>query len=165
MGMWKNWAVAGIAAAVVMGPAAAQVKRAGEVVNSPAVLPVTLPNGTYITPGVFVQIDKTGTAIDATNPLPVTVILPQVTAISRSGIFGTTATQLMPANPTRRFIQVQVQNSATCYISGLSAATADQNSLLLPGGGQLFESSTHVTSGAISIICSAASTPVYAREG
>lgn len=121
--------------------------------------------GAYIPCVPVVPVDKTGTAIDAANPLPVTVVLPQVTATSRSGIFGTTATQLMPANPSRRFIQVQVQNSATCYISGLSAATADQNSLLLPGGGQLFESSTHVTSGAISIICSAASTPVYAREG
>ena len=115
--------------------------------------------------GASALVDKNGAPIDAVNPLQVTAVLPQITAISRSGLFGTTAAQLMPANPSRRFIQVQVQNSATCYISGISAATADQNSLLLPGGGQLFESSTHVTTGAISIICTAASTPVYAREG
>lgn len=121
--------------------------------------------GSYMPCTPVVQVDKTGTAYDASNPPSVISVLPQIVSTSRSGVFGTTAAQLMPANPTRRFIQVQVQNSATCYISGLATATADQNSLLLPGGGQLFESSTHVTTGAISIICTAASTPVYAREG
>jgi len=121
--------------------------------------------GRTIPGGAGTLVDKTGAAYDIANPVPVTAVLPQIVSTSRSGVFGTTAAQLMPANPTRRFIQVQVQNSATCYISGLATATADQNSLLLPGGGQLFESSTHVTTGAISIICTAASTPVYAREG
>ena len=41
-------------------PAFAQVKRAAEVVNSPAVVPLTLPNGTYITPSVSIQIDQKG---------------------------------------------------------------------------------------------------------
>jgi len=129
--------------------------------------PKIISPSTIVPPAGAAFTDSSGETRIAspTSPLPVTAVLPQITATSRSGLFGTTAAQLMPANPSRRFIQVQVQNSATCYISGLSTATADQNSLLLPGGGQLFESSTHVTTGAISIICTAASTPVYAREG
>lgn len=41
-------------------PATAQVKRAGSVVNSPAVVEITLPDGSYITPPAFVPTDATG---------------------------------------------------------------------------------------------------------
>ncbi|QPT09724.1 hypothetical protein [Sphingomonas paucimobilis] len=40
--------------------ATAQVKRAGSVVNSPAAVEITLPDGSYITPPAFVPLDTTG---------------------------------------------------------------------------------------------------------
>ena len=49
---------AALALAAVAAPAAAQVKRAGAVINSPAVMPITLPDGSYITPPVTVMVDK-----------------------------------------------------------------------------------------------------------
>ncbi len=60
MRMSKRLLCAVVALAAVAAPAIAQVKRAGEVVNSPAVVALTLPNGTYITPGALVQIDQRG---------------------------------------------------------------------------------------------------------
>jgi hypothetical protein len=105
-------------------------------------------------------LPQAGAAIQATS------YLPQAITTARSGLFGTTASQLMPTNGNRHFIVVQVQSaSASCYIrGGGSTATADQNSLLIAAGAY-FEPSTHIGTGAISIICTGASTPVYAVEG
>ncbi|QPT08571.1 hypothetical protein [Sphingomonas paucimobilis] len=48
------------AMALLAAPASAQVKRAAAVVNQPAVVEVTLQDGTTITPPGFVPLDATG---------------------------------------------------------------------------------------------------------
>ena len=110
------------------------------------------------------QADGTCVPVSATNPLPVDTVT-RSTATDRGGLFGTTAAQLMPANAARRGIHLQNQStSASCWISGQATATADWHSLLI-GPGVFYESApTHVGTGAISIICSAANVPFYARE-
>ena len=86
-------------------------------------------------------------------------------ATDRGASVGTSATTLMPANAARRGIAIQNQSaSADCYISGQGAASADWHSLKIPGGGYYETPNTHSGTGAISIVCTAASTPVHARE-
>lgn len=112
--------------------------------------------GTSATTAVTVQGATAGVA------LPVNAVL-RVTTTNRSAVVGTTATNLMAANTSRQGFAIQVQGSGACYINGLATATADQNSLMIPAGGY-FETTTHVGTGAVSIICTVASTPVWARE-
>lgn len=87
-------------------------------------------------------------------------------ATDRGAIVGTTAVTLIPANPARRGYRVQVQaaNNVSCYVNGQAAATADFHSLMIPGGALYETPPTHVDTGAVSIVCSAAGTSVYARE-
>ena len=86
-------------------------------------------------------------------------------ATDRGAIVGTTAVQLMAANTARRGFSVQVQSAtASCYISGQGTATADYHSLLIAAGSYFETPNTHTGTGAVSVICSAASTPVYSRE-
>lgn len=113
--------------------------------------------GTSAATAVTVQGATAGVA------LPVNAVL-RATTTSRSAVVGTTATNLMAANTSRQGFAIQVQGSSgACYINGLATATADQNSLMIPAGGY-FETTTHVGTGAVSIICTVASTPVWARE-
>jgi hypothetical protein len=88
----------------------------------------------------------------------------QATATDRGAVIGTTAVTLMAANPTRKSFSLQNQSAtASCYINGTTTATADYHSLLVGPGGY-FEPDHHVGTGAISVVCSAAATSVYARE-
>ncbi|WP_343528769.1 hypothetical protein [Sphingomonas sp.] len=48
------------------------MKRAGAVVNSPAVVEIALPDGTYITPPAYVPVDKTAQVLGS-SASPVTV--------------------------------------------------------------------------------------------
>jgi hypothetical protein len=73
---------AALALAAVAAPAAAQVKRAGAVINSPAVMPITLPDGSYITPSVTVTVDKDGTPV---GPAARDQSVPLATANAPSG--------------------------------------------------------------------------------
>ncbi|QCB41035.1 hypothetical protein E5673_01335 [Sphingomonas sp. PAMC26645] len=85
-------------------------------------------------------------------------------AVDRGAIVGTSATILIAANANRRGFSIQPQSGASCYINGTTAATADYHSLLIAGG-QLYETPDNYSgTGAISIICTSSSTPVYARE-
>lgn len=87
------------------------------------------------------------------------------TATDRGASVGTTSVQLMPANSARRGFSIQVQSaSASCYISGLATATADFHSLQIAANAYYETPGTHVATGAVNIICTAAATPVYARE-
>lgn len=97
--------------------------------------------------------------------VPVDTVI-QAADADRGAIVGTTAVTLIPANTSRRWFSVQNQSgSASCYISGQATATADYHSLLI-GPGALYETPpTHVGTGVISIVCTAAGTSVYAREG
>ncbi len=67
-------------------------------------------------------------------------------------VYASVATTIAPADPARRGFQVQPQGGIG-YLSGLAAATADQNSLKLPADA-LYESlPQHVGTGALSVIC------------
>lgn len=131
---------------------------------------VTLPQvrnagGANVPSTAAVLIDPSGIAISATNPLATTMAAPSTAAIDRGAIVGTTAVTLMPANANRRGYAIQNQSTtASCYVSGLATATADYRSLIIGPGGYYDTPITHVGLGAISIICTAASTSVYARE-
>lgn len=84
---------------------------------------------------------------------------------NRGASVGTTAVQIMSANATRRGIAVQNQSTtATIYMSGVGTATADFNSLMIAPLGYYESPPHHCGNGAISIISTAASTSVYARE-
>ena len=141
---------------------------------------------TVLTGVSYGPLGQPSTPVDPTHPLPVqlrcqdavtsawgscsmaggaldTVI--KATSIDRGGIFGITATQLLPANPARRGFSIQVQSaSASCYISGQAAATADYHSLQIVGSSYYETPGTHVGTSTVSIICTAPSTSVYARE-
>lgn len=118
------------------------------------------------------QPDNSCTPVSAANPLPVssagggtTDTVVKSASVDRGASVGTTAVTLMPANAARRGFQIQNQSaSASCYISGLAAATADWHSLLIAPGAYYETPPTHVGTGAISIVCTAAGTPVFARE-
>ena len=123
--------------------------------------------GTPLQAGGSVTLGGTLPAF-ATVPTVDTVV--KATSTDRGAVVGTTAVQLMAANASRRGFSVQVQgapdtNGATgCWISGQATATADYHSLYI-GRGTYFETApSHVGTGAISVICSAASISVYARE-
>ncbi len=78
---------------------------------------------------------------------------------------GTSSVILVQANPWRRGFSIQNQSaSADCYISGINGATADYHSLKIAAGTYYETPPTHVGVSAISIICTGAATPVYARE-
>lgn len=111
------------------------------------------------------QADRTCPAVAAANPLPTDIVVKAI-AVDRGGSFGTTPAPLMPANPARRGWSIQVQAAATvnCYVNGTATATADYHSLMIPGGNYTENPFGHVGTGALSIICSAPATAVYARE-
>lgn len=125
-------------------------------------------NGSSVPAQATVNIDSSGVEKGTTsNPVVIGGTLSnvvQATATDRSALVGTTAVTLMAANPARKGWSMQVQSTtASCYTNGSAAATADYHSLQVGPGGY-FEPDHHVGTGAISIICTGASTPVYARE-
>jgi|GEM_PF-4075297 len=75
-----------------------------------------------------------------------------------------TAQQLMAANSARRGFTVQNQSSGDCYINGQSTATQDFHSLIISSGAYYETPSTHVSTGAISIVCAVSAASIYARE-
>lgn len=108
--------------------------------------------------------DALAATVSRTNPLPTDTVV-KAAAVDRGAIVGTTAITLIPTNAARRGFAVQVQSaSATCYLSGQGAATPDYHSLQVAAGTYYETPPTHVGTAAISVICSAAATPVYARE-
>lgn len=115
-------------------------------------------------PGHTLCLGAEGTDVVCPSIVPVDPVV-RGTAVDRGVSAGTTATALMPANPARRGFAVQNQSAASdCYISGQAGATADYHSLKIPAGSYYESPGTHVGTGAISIVCTAAATPVYARE-
>jgi len=74
------------------------------------------------------------------------------------------AQQLMAANSARRGFTVQNQSSGDCYINGQTTATQDFHSLIIASGAYYETPSTHVSTGAISIVCAVSSASIYARE-
>ena len=85
--------------------------------------------------------------------------------VNRGATVGTTAVTLAAANPSRRGFAIQVQSTtASCYVSTIATATADFNALLVAPGAYYETPPTHTGAGAISVICTAAGTAVYARE-
>jgi hypothetical protein len=91
-----------------------------------------------------------------------TVVQGASTDIGVSVTANTSAT-LTAANPARRGFSVQNQTSGACYLSGLATATADFHSLLIPAGSLYESKDSHVGTGALSVICSAAG-GVYGRQ-
>jgi len=75
-----------------------------------------------------------------------------------------TAQQLMAANSARRGFTVQNQSSGDCYINGQATATQDFHSLRIASGAYYETPSTHISIGAISIVCAVSSASIYARE-
>ena len=132
-----------------------------------AQLGAVIQNPSSITPLqaiAFGTISTMATPVDATHPLPVDPVL-RASAVDRGGLFGTSAAQLMPANASRHGFSVQNQSGgASCYISGQGTATADFHALKVDAGVYYENPSSHVGTAAISIICTGASTSVYARE-
>lgn len=84
---------------------------------------------------------------------------------NRGATVGTTAVTLAAANPSRRGFAIQNQSTtASCYVSTIGTATADFNALWIGPGAYYETPPTHTGTGAISVICTAAGTAVYARE-
>ena len=129
---------------------------------------VTAP-GTAATTAQGIQGSSGGLPVTTSN------LLPQITATAGLvATVGTSAVTLFNANPNRHFIVVQVQSSAgDCFINGIGTASAtDGSSLGIPRSptsssnvGGLYEPSTHIGTGAVSIVCTAAGTVVYSRQG
>ena len=119
------------------------------------------PAGFVTATGIYCD-DGTGTAVQCSFSVDTVT---RSAAVDRGLVAGTTALTLMPANLARRGFVVQNQSaSATCYISGQATATVDYHSLLIAAGAYYETSPTHVGSGAVSIICTAANVPIYSRE-
>lgn len=111
-----------------------------------------------------VQANATCASVSVTAPMPVDGVV-RATSVDRGAVVGTTAVTLMAANAARRGYAIQVQSaSASCYINGLAMATAGYNSLQIGSNAYYQTPPTHVGTGAISIICTAVATPVFARE-
>lgn len=126
---------------------------------------VAIPAG-YLTGQAiaFTSAADHGVLVTPTTPLPVDSVV-RATATDRGTLVGVAAVVLIPANTARRGFVVQNQSaSATVYLSGLGAATADWHSLMLPPGALYETPAHHVGTGAISAVATAANTPVYARE-
>lgn len=127
--------------------------------------PVAIPAG-YLTGQAIAYISAAdhGVLVSPATPLPVDPVA-RATATDRGAVVGIAATTLMPANPARRGFVIQNQSaSATVYLSVQGAATTDWHSLMLPPGAIHETPAHHVGTGAISIISTAAATPVHARE-
>ena len=127
--------------------------------------PVAIPAG-YLTGQAiaFTSAADYGVLVTPTTPLPIDPVQ-RTSATDRGASVGTIATTLIAANPARRGFVIQNQSpTATVYLSGQGAATADWHSLMLPPGAIHETPVHHVGTGAISVISTAAATPVYARE-
>lgn len=110
------------------------------------------------------QADASCLPVSAAAPLPIDTIV-RASSVDRGALVSTTAVTLMPANSLRRGYVIQNQSaSASCYINGLTTASTDWHSLLIPPGGYYETPSTHVGGGVVSVICTGASTPVFVRE-
>jgi hypothetical protein len=172
-------AVASITAPVTIGASAlptgaalestqATLFKAGQAVGAVASItaPVTigtsaLPTGAATSAKQDSLLAAVGSPVQAGSTLSNVV---QATTTDRGQIVGGSAVQLMAANSARRGFSIQNQSTtASCYINGTAVATADYHSLLVGPGG-FYEPDHHVGTGAISVICTAASTPVYSRE-
>lgn len=78
---------------LMAAPAAGQVKRSASVVNQPAVMSITLADGTVITPPVFVLVDSAAKPFAPNNPMPVTQApLAPATSSALSGATTTSQT-------------------------------------------------------------------------
>lgn len=120
-----------------------------------------LPTGAATAAAQASLLSAVGTPVQAGTALSNVV---QAVTTDNGAVVGTTAMTLIPANPARRGFSIQNQSTtASCYINGSAAATADYHSLQIGPGGY-FEPDHHVTTGNLSIICSAAGTSVYARS-
>lgn len=99
--------------------------------------------------------DGSGNLISSTNPLPIASIQSAGTRTNRSGTIaaGGTAQTLMASRTTRNGYYVQNQSSGNLWINDKgSAATADQNSLLIAPGAMYESPSNDRPVSAISII-------------
>ena len=130
--------------------------------NTNAITATQSALGTSATTAVTIQGAASGVPLPVSGTI--TTVLPQVAAVDYGGLFGTSSTQLFPANAARHGIQVQVQSSAVCYLRATSAATTDYHSMMITGPGGMFESSSHVGTSLINIVCTAANVSVYARD-
>ena len=118
--------------------------------------------GTPLQTGGSVGISGTLPAFGSTPTFDITI---KGTAVDRGGIFGTTAATIAASNTSRRGFSIQVQGTVgSCYINGSSTATLDYHSLQVSAGGYYQSPDAHVGTGAISIVCTNASTSVYFRE-
>lgn len=148
--------VGAIALACISLPAVAQVVTLPRVTNAEG-------SSVPATGSVIISSNGAEKGI-AANPLTVDTVA-KSTATDRGASVGTTAVTLMASNTSRRGFAVQVQSTtASCYINGQATATADYHSLQIAAGALYVTESTHVGTGAISIICTGAATSVYSRE-
>lgn len=116
-------------------------------------------------PREVLLIGSDGTAISATNPLPIGGTA-GASLSNKSGSItsGGTAQTLAAANSSRRGFWVQNQSSGDLWINTLATAVADQPSLRIPAG-SLYESPTGASPvGAISIIGATTGQKFAARE-
>ncbi|GJD97874.1 hypothetical protein [Methylobacterium iners] len=96
------------------------------------------------------------------------------TATNRGGTLTTagTAQTLIPANANRRGLAIQNRNApgtsysaaTSVFMSCLTTATQDFNSLEIPAGALYETPGHHVGTGACSFVSGTANTPVYVRE-
>lgn len=90
----------------------------------------------------------------------------QSTSTDRGGTITTANTSqvLAPANPARRGFTIQNQSTGNLYINGLTAATADYHSLLIPAGAMYESRDVHSGTGVLNIIGPTAGQAFYCRE-
>lgn len=85
--------------------------------------------------------------------------------IDRGANVTTTPTTLAPANLQRHGWAIQVQpGGGDCYVNTSGTATQDFHSLKIPSGSYAENPFRHVTTGAISVVCTTNPTGVYLKE-
>ena len=123
---------------------------------------VSLPTGAATAAKQDTLLAALGTPVQTGGKVDTVIV---ATSTDKGASIGTSATTLIASNGSRRGYSIQNQSTtATCYVSNIATATADFHSLQIGPGGFYESSSVNIGTGAVSIICSAASTPIYARE-
>lgn len=114
--------------------------------------------GTGITAGTTI------TAVSGSAPYSLTLSA-AATVANGAAVTSNGGQPLMALNAARRGYKIQNQHAtADIYINAQATATADYHSLKIPAGSYYESQPGHVDTGAVSIISTVASAPVYARE-
>ena len=138
------------------------ITLAGGTNTAPTVLKVTAVASGAVT-AATIQTPGSYTVLPA-NPVAQASTSGAGTGATFAVTWASVATQLAPANATRRGLRIQPQGG-TAYVNGIGIAAPDQSSLKIPADAADDPLPHHAGTGAVSIIAAqGAPLPVYARE-